>query len=59
MIILVKNTCILCKQEKGSSLFNSVQYLTSAVCNIYVNADKLIKINLFFYCINKELSKYM
>lgn len=57
MIILVKN--ILCKQEKGSSLFNSVQYLTSAVCNIYVNADKLLKINLFFYCINKELSKYM
>lgn len=57
MIILVKN--ILCKQEKGSSLFNSVQCLTSAVCNIYVNADKLIKINLFFYCINKELSKYM
>ena len=46
MIILVKN--ILYKQEKGSNLFHSVQYLSSAVCNIYVNALKLIKIQLFF-----------
>ena len=38
MIILLNN--ILCKQEKGSSLFNSVQYVY-AVCNIYVNAHKI------------------
>ena len=57
MIILVNN--ILCKEEKGSSLFNSVQYVTSAVCNIYVNAHKLIRIQLFCYGINKDLNKYM
>jgi len=40
VIILVKN--ILGKQEKGSSLFNFVQYLSYAVCNVDVNAHKLI-----------------
>ena len=40
MIILVKN--ILCKQEKESSLFNSIQYLSSAVCNFYANAYFII-----------------